>query len=273
MCIFSCPVCARALTEREHALRCENGHSFDLARKGYVNLLRSNQSRSKRHGDDRAMVEARTAFLDAGYYAPLRDAIAAAAVETDRTAPVVLDAGCGEGYYTAAVCKALCEAGKEPVVCGVDISRDALAAAHRRQPSLQLAVASLASLPLTSERCDLILHVFAPLETAEFHRVLRPGGRLIRAVPLEDHLWELKSAVYDVPYRNKEPETNLPGFKLVQRKDIITRITLSTQAEIQALFMMTPYYYKTSRADQEKLARMESLETETAFGLLIYERT
>ena len=270
---WSCPVCGAALNADAYAFRCENGHSYDIAKKGYVNLLQSNQSHNKRHGDDRAMVAARTAFLDAGYYAPLRDALVAASAEIKPEQPTVLDVGCGEGYYTAAVHAALCAVGKTPDVRGVDISREALIAAHRRLPGLSLAVASLAHLPMAAESCDLLLNIFAPVDAAEFHRVLRSGGRLLRAVPLERHLWELKCAVYDVPYENRAPDTELAGFRLAERRNIVSRITLPSQADIQALFMMTPYYYKTSRADQEKLARMESLETETAFGLLIYERT
>ena len=270
---WSCPVCGAALKQEGQTFRCANGHSYDRAKKGYVNLLQSNQSHTKRHGDDRAMVAARTAFLDAGYYAPLRDAIAAASAESLPDDPVVLDAGCGEGYYTAAVYAALAAAGKNPDVRGVDISREALIAAHRRLGALSLAVASLAHLPMAEGSCDLLLNIFAPVDAGEFHRVLRPGGRLLRAVPLENHLWELKCAVYDVPYRNKAPDTALCGFRLLERRDIVSRIRLSSQADIEALFMMTPYYYKTSRADQEKLKQLDTLETETAFGLLIYERT
>lgn len=269
---WSCPVCGLPLSPAERSIRCENGHSYDLAKKGYVNLLRSNQSHNKRHGDDRAMVAARTAFLDAGYYAPLCDAVAAAAVSACGDAPVVLDVGCGEGYYTAAVERLLLAAGKTPAVHGVDISREALIAAHRRSPSLSLAVASLAHLPMADAACDVLLNVFAPVDAAEFARVLRPGGILLRAIPLERHLWELKCAVYDVPYENKLPDLTLPGFRLKTRQDIVSRITLQSQTDIQALFMMTPYYYKTSRADQEKLARLDTLETETAFGLLIYKK-
>ena len=76
---LTCPVCGGVLHREERSLRCGAGHCYDIARQGYVNLLRSNQSKSKRHGDDKRMVAARTAFLDAGYYAPLRDAVAAAA--------------------------------------------------------------------------------------------------------------------------------------------------------------------------------------------------
>lgn len=270
MAYWICPVCGAALSDQGSALRCIGGHSYDKAKKGYVNLLQSNQSHAKRHGDDRAMVAARTAFLDAGYYAPLRDAVAAAAAET--RADVVLDVGCGEGYYTAAVYDALRAQGSEPDVRGVDISREALVAAHRRLGALSLAVASLAHLPMADESCDLLLNIFAPVDAGEFYRVLRPGGRLLRAVPLQRHLWELKCAVYDVPYENKAPDTALVGFRLAERRDLVAEITLPTQADIQALFMMTPYYYKTSRADQEKLRRLEALTTQTAFGLLCYER-
>ena len=270
MVTWSCPVCGAALSEQERVFRCEHGHSYDKAKKGYVNLLLSNQSASKRHGDDRAMVAARTAFLDAGYYAPLCEAVAETAAAS--RAETVLDVGCGEGYYTAAVYEALCRQGTTPDVRGVDISREALAAAHRRLPALSLAVASLAHLPLADERCDLLLNIFAPVDAAEFHRVLRPEGRLLRVIPLERHLWELKCAVYDAPYENKTPDTALPGFRLAERRDIVSEITLPAQADIQALFMMTPYYYKTSRTDQEKLSRLDTLTTQTAFGLLLYER-
>ena len=269
---WSCPVCGGTLCADAQSLRCENGHCYDLAKKGYVNLLRSNRSHDKRHGDDRAMVAARTAFLEKGYYAPLCSAIAETAVSRCPAAPTVLDVGCGEGYYTAAVHDALCAAGRTPDVYGVDISREALIAAHRRLPALSLAVATLARLPMADARCDLMMNVFAPVDAREFHRVLRPGGTLLRVVPLERHLWELKCEVYDVPYENKPPETELEGFRLAERRDIVSRITLPDAADIEALFMMTPYYYKTSRADQEKLARLQTLETETSFALLVYEK-
>lgn len=173
---LTCPVCGGVLHREERSLRCDAGHCYDLARRGYVNLLRTNRSKDKRHGDDQRMVAARTAFLDAGYYAPLRDAIAAAAAEYTSGDADVLDAGCGEGYYTACVLHALQAQGRSPSVCGVDISRDALICAHRRAPELALAVASIAHLPVADASCDLLLNVFAPHDAAEFARVLRTNG-------------------------------------------------------------------------------------------------
>ena len=269
---LTCPVCGGVLHREERSLRCDAGHCYDLARRGYVNLLRTNRSKDKRHGDDQRMVAARTAFLDAGYYAPLRDAIAAAAVEYTSGDTDVLDAGCGEGYYTACVLHALQAQGRSASICGVDISRDALICAHRRAPELALAVASIAHLPVADASCDLLLNVFAPHDAAEFARVLRTNGVLLRVIPLERHLWGLKQAVYDHPYENAVPDPVLPGFTLAEQRTLRGTITLRTNADIEALFCMTPYYYKTGARDQAKLHARDALTTETEFALLIYRK-
>ena len=211
------------------------------------------------------MVAARTAFLDAGYYAPLRDAVAAAAAEFTAGDADVLDAGCGEGYYTAQVLHTLQQQGRTPSVCGVDISRDALICAHRRAPELTLAVASIAHLPVADASCDLLLNVFAPHDAGEFARVLRPQGVLLRVIPLERHLWGLKCAVYDRPYENEVPDPALSGFALTTRRELRGTVTLRSQAEIEALFCMTPYYYKTGARDQAKL-RHERVLTFTFYS-------
>lgn len=123
MTLFRCPLCGGSLSEVPAGLRCPRGHCFDRAKEGYVNLLPVGQKHSKAPGDDKAMVAARRAFLDGGWYAPLRQALKALAVEVTGPAPAVLDAGCGEGYYTSGVREALLAAGREPRVAGVDISK------------------------------------------------------------------------------------------------------------------------------------------------------
>ena len=269
---LTCPVCGGALHREERSLRCGAGHCYDIARQGYVNLLRTNQSKAKRHGDDKRMVAARTAVLGAGYDAPLRDAVAAAAAEFTAGDADVLDAGCGEGYYTAQVLHTLQQQGRTPSVCGVDISRDALICAHRRAPELTLAVASSSHLPVADASCDLVFNVFAPHDAAEFARVLRTNGVLLRVIPLERHLWGLKQAVYDRPYENTVPDPALPGFTLAEQRALRGTVTLRSQAEIEALFCMTPYYYKTGAHDQAKLRALDTLTTETEFALLIYKK-
>ena len=266
--LFSCPVCGLRLNREGKSLKCGNNHCFDLARQGYVNLLRSNQSASKRHGDDNLMVLARQEFLDGGYYACLSDAVNGLLVPRLGNAARVLDVGCGEGYYTARLRAAL---GEDARFCGIDISRQALIAAHRRDPALELAVASSAQLPVQQGSMDAVLNIFAPLSAEEAHRVLKKGGLLLRAVPLKEHLMGLKRAVYDTPYENPDPEPEFPPFRLVERLEVRGELTLTENRQIRNLFSMTPYYYKTSRADQQKLEALEHLKTELAFCLFLYE--
>jgi len=269
---LKCPVCGEVLRPAEKTLQCVRGHSYDRARQGYVNLLMSNAASAKRHGDDRQMVLARQAFLEKGYYGCLRDALCAAALQHTSGSVELLDAGCGEGWYTCAVRDALTQAGRACHACGVDISREALKCAARRDRTLTLAVSSVSALPVRDGSCDLVLSVFAPTHDAEFRRVLRPGGILLRAVPLEEHLWGLKAAVYDRPYRNPAPRGETEGFRLLDRREIRDRLTLTDPEEIRQLFQMTPYYYKTGRADQAKLLALDRLETELAFCVFALER-
>jgi len=269
---LTCPVCGGVLMPAAHALRCEKGHCFDLAKQNYVNLLMRNQSADKRHGDDKLMVAARQEFLDAGYYALLRDALCSLAVKYGGDTVDLLDVGCGEGYYTAAVRTALERAGKPCSAVGVDISKAALIAAAKRDGALSLAVASVSALPVGDESCDVLMNVFAPEADAEFSRVLRPGGVLLKVVPLERHLFGLKAAVYDRPYLNPMPDYAPAGFRTAERVDVCGEIEVSPNRQIENLFMMTPYYYKTGAADQAKLHSIDSLETEIAFGVMVFCR-
>ena len=267
MLSFCCPVCGGVLEQGGRTLRCGSGHCYDLAKQNYVNLLMRNQSASKRHGDDQRMVAARQEFLDGGWYACLRDALCALAVKHCGGAVSLLDVGCGEGYYTSAVRKALDAAGRPCAAGGIDISKTALIAAARRDTVLSLAVASVNRLPVSDGSCGLVMNVFAPEDDGEFLRVLRPGGVLLKAVPRERHLFGLKAAVYDTPYLNPAPVYAPAGFTLLERMDVDARITVTPQKQIENLFMMTPYYYKTGAADQAKLSALDTLETELEFAV------
>jgi len=264
-----CPVCGGTLLRQEKVFRCEKGHSFDLARQGYVNLMVHNGS-GKRHGDDKRMVSARTAFLDKGFYDPLSRLLCELAGKTEGDV-LLADAGCGEGKYTCDILNALKSSGRKAEGVGVDISREALIAAARRDRSLTLAVASSAQLPLLSGCCDMVLNVFSPFCREEFLRVLKPGGTLLRVWPLEQHLWELKTLVYDEPYPNRPPEPEAEGFILSEYRELRYAITLHG-AEIGALFEMTPYYYKTSREDQQKAEEAAELTVRLEFGVGRYTK-
>ena len=271
MASWKCPVCGELLDRCERVFRCGNGHSFDISKQGYVNLLMSHSSSAKRHGDDAVMVRARQEFLEKGYYSCLRDGITELAEKYTSGAVTLLDAGCGEGWYTEGVKCALESAGREVRALGIDISRRALMQASKRQ-GLELAVASVNALPVMDGGCSLLLSVFAPTDEREFCRVLAPGGVLIKASPMERHLFGLKRAVYDRPYENPPAKYMPEGFELLERLDIRQSLHLASPGDIRALFMMTPYYYKTGRADQEKLERLTELDTELEFSVFAMKR-
>lgn len=264
---FICPVCKEPLSEQGRSYTCPNRHSFDISKDGYVNLLMSQQSSSKRHGDDKLMVRARRDFLGKGFYEPLREALCCCVKEHISEGAQVADIGCGEGYYT-------CEAAKGSgfKISGIDISKDALRFAAKAIPNGSFAVASAFSLPFAEKSIDCILNVFAPCAYEEFSRILKDGGKLIKAVPLEEHLWELKCVLYSEPYKNKPEKRNDALFRLVSETELKYKITLTERADIENLFKMTPYYYKTGREDAQRLLSLESLETTVRFGVEVYEK-
>lgn len=265
-----CPVCGGALEADEKTYRCGKGHSFDRARSGYVNLLPPTPG-GKRHGDDKLMVKARTEFLNKGFYDRLSLAVAGCVDELTEDGAHIVDAGCGEGKYTADVLARLTASGKTAHIVGIDISKEALAQAARRSRAMTLCVASTARMPLADGWADVVLNLFSPFMGKEFARVLKPGGRLIRVVPLERHLWELKQLIYDTPYPNL-PADMEEGFRMVEQRELRYRIELDSGEDIMNLFRMTPYYYKTGAADQEKAARAQRLSTAVEFGIYVYEK-
>lgn len=269
---FLCPICSAPLTRTERTYRCPGGHSFDISKEGYVHLLPANRMHSKTPGDGKEMAAARNRFLSGGWYAPLRDALCALALEHAGAAPAVLDSGCGEGYYTAALWQALTEAGRAVSMAGIDISKFSLRWAAKRAPAVEFAVASAYRLPAADRSVDLLVNCFSPLGLEEFRRVVKPGGWFFYVVPAPRHLWELKSVLYDKPYLNPEEEIPYGGFRYVEIRPVETRISLSGPEVIRDLFQMTPYYWKTPRAGAERLARLTCLEVQAAFRIHVFQR-
>lgn len=269
---FICPVCRDELFEEEKLYRCEKGHCFDKSKFGYVNLLQSQKSSAKRHGDDRMMVRARRDFLDCGYYGFLREALCDECDGFLGSDSAIIDAGCGECWYSSGIKQKLAENGKNAAVFGVDISKDALEFASKRKSGILSAVASVFDLPFADESADMLLNVFSPEADKEYLRVLKKGGIMIRVIPLEKHLFELKAAIYDNPYLNEIPDAGVEGFEFVKATKLSRTIELSSNEDIQNLFKMTPYYYKTGKDDQSKINNLNSLKTQTEFEIRIYRK-
>lgn len=272
MSLFCCPVCGQPLTREERVYRCPSRHSFDIAREGYTYLLPPNQKHSAAPGDDKGMAAARRDFLSKGYYAPLLNTLCNEILARSGPEAAILDTGCGEGYYTAGIYQALTAAGRRPRMAGTDISKAILRYAARREKGVEFAVASSFHLPLADGAADVLLDCFSPLALEEFRRVLRPGGVFLYVVPAADHLWQLKEVLYDQPYANEEKETPYEGFAYEAIVPVEDTITLPSQADIQALFQMTPYYWKTPREGAARLAALETLTTRISFRVHIFRR-
>lgn len=272
MSLFRCPVCGGPLTREERCYRCPQGHSYDIAKEGYTYLLPPNQKHSAAPGDDKGMAAARRDFLSKEYYRPLLNTLCHRICALSGESPAILDVGCGEGYYTAGIYEALTQAGKTPKMAGIDISKFILRYAAKRTKAVEFAVASCYHLPLADESVDLMLNCFSPLAIEEFRRVLRPGGHFLYVVPAANHLWEMKQVLYDQPYPNEEKETPYEGFRYMGIDAVDGRIDLPCQADIHALFQMTPYYWKTPKEGAERLAALDTLSTQISFRVHIFTK-
>ncbi len=272
MSCYICPVCKNSLELQNRSLKCENNHTYDLAKSGYVNLLLSSQMNSKLPGDNKMMVNSRRDFLDKGYYSVLMKALCNTMLKNAHNGDVILDCGCGEGYYTDNIKCTLSENSIDTNFYGIDISKIAADAAAKRNKDIFYAAASVFHIPLADNSCDIMMSVFAPYSHDEFTRILKNNGIMILVIPSERHLYELKAAVYDKPYLNEVKEYAIDGFELLDCEKIKDTINLSSNEDIKNLFTMTPYYYKTSADDQAKLDALETLDTEISFEILTYKK-
>ena len=258
--MYICPVCSEKLLLSEKSFVCKNRHNFDISASGYVNLLTGS---GKNHGDDAEMISARRRFLCRGYYSPLCDAVIE---ECKKAAPSnLLDAGCGEGYYTKRIKEALpgCK------VYGFDISKKAAEKAAKLG-GLNISVASAYHMPYENGCFDCAVNIFSPLAQNEYLRVLKPGGTLILAVPSPDHLSEIKAAVYDAPHTKEMKDDGLDGFVLTNKIELKYGMDLDRDSLLD-LFAMTPYVHKTSEKDRQKLYEKEKMIVTASFTVITYK--
>ncbi len=273
MSLFICPVCGEDLNANDRTYICTNGHSYDIARQGYVNLLPVNRRHSDNPGDSREMVTARREFLESGKYLCFSEKLNSLAADIcgNRSRLAVLDCGCGEGYYSGRLTEYL---GRLNIKCdlyGFDISKDAVRCAAAKYKNMHLAVASCFNMPVKSEEFDLAVNIFSPMVEGELYRLLKKGGYFIYAVPGARHLMGLKEVLYDKPYENEEKYTDYAGFQFVDRYSVKDNIEVSGE-ELINLFKMTPYYYKSEKDSVEKLRSAGKIRTEIHFDFLVYRK-
>ena len=267
--MYICPKCSEKLIKDVNTFKCSKGHCYDISKDGYVNLLISSK-KSGAHGDNKEMISARRRFLSLDNYLVIVDKLCEIIFdfckENKIKTPVILDAGCGEGYYSGRIYDGLTSLMPDsPIIYAADVSKEGISKAAKSYKNVSFSVASVNKLPFASETFDIVLSLFAPLSEAEFDRVLKRGGLLITVSPSENHLMGLKSVIYDTPYKNP-PSTFVPTVLRKVNEEIITgEMTLKTNESVMDLFSMTPYYYNTSDSDKEKLKAVSELKTEIGF--------
>jgi 23S rRNA (guanine745-N1)-methyltransferase len=279
--ILLCPVCKESLqaNESNKSLSCENNHSFDRARQGYLNLLLAHKKKSKNPGDSQEMVIARQAFLNSDFYRPISDSLNQIVVEaalklskeTLEQPLQVLDIGCGEGYYSQRMHNSLSDHQIEHKLHGLDISKDAvIAAAKRAKADATLAskemnsewlVASAIDIPLQEKSIDIATCLFTRLMPESYHKVIKQDGFFICVNTGEKHLIELREKLYDkITKVEFDPIKNMgEDFELVDQQQVSYQNTLISQQQIQDLLLMTPHNWRTKAENKESLSSLEEL--------------
>ncbi len=262
-----CPICGHDLTQVGNAVRCATGHSYDLARQGYLNLLGA----ASPNADSAAMVGARAEFLAAGHYGPLVERIAALAGETAPPEGIVLDAGAGIGHYLAPVLTAL---DQRPGLA-LDLSSVALRRAARAHSRIGAVVWDVwRPWPVREGCAGLVLNVFAPRNGAEFRRVLRQDGALLVVTPGAEHLAELgeRFGMLTVdPNKDRRLSASLDEhFDLTARESLTVALRL-TAKDAANLVRMGPSAHHLTGDQQRALDAIAEPVTATAsFTLSTY---
>jgi len=267
--IYKCPVCDSVLDFQQNYWCCTNNHHFDVAREGYVNLLLAHQKKSKQAGDSKMMIQSRRQFLNNHYYDILPEKLSELlGSHSLPRPPLLLDVGCGEGYYSGFIHKHQ----PEYQIWGVDISKPAIAAAAKRYSDISFCVASSYRLPINDQAVDVVIKNYAPADSSEILRVLVPGGLYISITPGASHLLGLKQLIYDSAKKHDETEATPEGFERLDQFVLRDSIEMDNNRDISNLLAMTPYYWQLSEARHQAIAALTTLNTDINFVINMYRK-
>lgn len=257
-----CPKCKETLVRKGGSLYCSNGHCYDVAASGYVNLAAGPKS-SADSGDSKEMTAARHRIMSLGYYDGLLGKVCKSVSEFSPR--FIVDCGAGEGRFA----RALAEAFPEADIAGTDLAKSAVNVASRNVQNAVFAVANSNALPYADGTADVAVCAFAPVFPKEISRILRAGGGFMRITPGARHLYGLKEKLYEKPYLNEEAEDVPEGFSL---KEVVrSEYPFMVQGtDVRALIQMTPYYYRTAAEAVDRVSAEKELTTELAFRIDVF---
>lgn len=263
--LYRCPLCQLPLSVSQRTLRCDNNHSFDQAKEGYFNLLPVQFKQSKSPGDNKAMVNARRAFLDKGYYQPLVDAMLALYQQYGRENGSMFDAGCGEGFYTHQ------HKTQDNSVYGIDISKEAIKKAAKRYKECHFSVGTLSMLPFNDNSIDWMTCVYAPILEEEYTRVLAEDGYLLTVTPAKDHLLSLKQKIYIDAQQHDDEKQAISNLTLVHQQQLGYDMTITSGEDAIHLLAMTPFAFKASEEVKAQLAEISAFSCQADFMIRLYQ--
>lgn len=262
---YLCPLCQQALTLADKTYRCENNHSFDQAKQGYVNLLPVQFKHSKAPGDNKEMVDARRAFLDNGFYQPLVDKMLMLYHQYADSNTPILDAGCGEGFYTHQ------HKTTTNQVYGVDIAKETIKIAAKRYKNCHFSVGTLSKLSFRDCYFGWIISVYAPILETEFTRLLEKDGFLLTVTPAEQHLFELKSLIYEQANQHDTTKSAIENLTIIEEQKLTYSMQFENSEDVLNLLAMTPFAFKASNELIAQIKNMTSFTCQADFVLRLYQ--
>ena len=262
---FACPICRENLTLLESSLKCNNRHSFDLAKFGYVNLAPQIKQSANY---DKENFQNRQQILEAGFYQAILDAVSDL-LTISKTTTTILDIGCGEGFYS----RQLQESHPDKTFYAFDISKDSVQIAAKSEPNwaVNWFVGDLARLPIKDASMVILLDIFSPANYGEFRRVLSKDGILIKVIPTKNHLKEIRQKVQDQltnkDYSNQDIKNHFQGHFTILSNQTASLTKTITADQLQALLSMTPllFHIDQSKIDWSQLTEI-TIEAEILVG-------
>ena len=262
---FACPICQENLTLVENSLKCNNRHSFDLAKFGYVNLAPQIKQSANY---DKENFQNRQQILEAGFYQAILEAVSDL-LSNSKNAKTILDIGCGEGFYS----RKLQENHSEKTFYAFDISKDSVQIAAKSEPNwaVNWFVGDLARLPIKDASMDILLDIFSPANYGEFRRVLSKDGILIKVIPTKNHLKEIRQKVQDQltnkDYSNQDIKEHFQEHFTILSSQTASLTKNITAEQLQALLSMTPllFHIDQSKIDWSQLTEI-TIEAEILVG-------
>ena len=265
---FACPVCQENLTLLESSLKCNNRHSFDLAKFGYVNLAPQIKQSANY---DKENFQNRQEILESGFYQAILEVVSDL-LSNSKNAKTILDIGCGEGFYS----RKLQESHLDKTFYAFDISKDSVQIAAKSEPNwaVNWFVGDLARLPIKDASMDILLDIFSPANYGEFRRVLSKDGILIKVIPTKNHLKEIRQRVQDQltnkDYSNQDIKEHFQEHFTILSSQTVSLTKTITAEQLQALLSMTPllFHIDQSKIDWRQLAEI-TIEAEILVGKVL----